>query len=204
MTMPLPREKNAATTRAGILAAAGRLFAAESYDAVGMRDVARAAGVNVALVSRYFGSKEELFRKVLLERPDSPWFGEGKSTEDLAVWLGNLAFADAEGKHQGGALEADLERLHIILRSASSPATAGMIGTAFVEDVLGPLAARLESMPGSPDAQVRAGLALIMVIGATVVNSILSVEITGEEVRAEGRRRLDAMIAEVLAPTPRP
>ena len=48
-----------------ILAAADELFGERGYDAVSARDVARAAGVNKALVFYYFGSMEELFARVL-------------------------------------------------------------------------------------------------------------------------------------------
>lgn len=183
------REKNATATRADILGAARRLFAAESYESVGMRDVAREAGVNVALVSRYFGSKEVLFRKVLLERRGE-WFGGAKSQPELAEWLGNLPFAEGDGDSR-----ADLERLYIILRSASSPVTAKIIGEAFIEDVFDPLAGLL----GPGNAQVRAGLALSLVIGATVLNGILSVDRIGPDLREEGRVRLNGMIAQALS-----
>jgi AcrR family transcriptional regulator len=50
-----------------MLAAAGRLFAHDGYDAVQMADVARAAGVGKPTLYRYFGSKEELFVEVFCE-----------------------------------------------------------------------------------------------------------------------------------------
>ena len=58
--MPRPRPRNAAATRTAILEAARERFAAESYDDVGMRDIARDVGVDAALISRYFGSKDDL------------------------------------------------------------------------------------------------------------------------------------------------
>lgn len=185
-----PRARNAAHTRSDILTAARRLFAASSFEHVGMRDIAEEAGINVALVSRYFGSKEELFRKVLLERPNATWFGESDSPADIAAWLTTLAVADEIPSQQD-----DLERLRIILNSATSPTTAALISRAFVEEVFAPLAARL----GPDHPQVRAGLALILVIGATVMNGLLGVDITGAEARAEGRRRLHALIVQALA-----
>lgn len=185
----IPREKNAEATREIILAAARRLFASENFEAVGMRDVAREAGINVALVSRYFGSKEDLFRKVLLERRNDDWFGGARSGPELAEWLGKLALSETVDDHR-----EDLERLYIILRSASSPSTARIISEAFVADVFNPLAALLDA----DDAPVRAGLALILVIGATVLNGILSVEPISAELREAGRARLVAMIGEAL------
>ena len=60
---PIARRRNAATTRQAILQAAHRCFLDESYDSVGLREIASAAGVDVALVSRYFGGKEQLFKE---------------------------------------------------------------------------------------------------------------------------------------------
>jgi AcrR family transcriptional regulator len=48
-------------TRAAILEAARAAFAERGYDAVSVRAVAREAGVDPALVHRFYGSKEELF-----------------------------------------------------------------------------------------------------------------------------------------------
>src|SRR5919206_3634104 len=49
------------TTRAAILDAARAAFAARGYDAVSVRAIAREAGVDPALVHRFYGSKERLF-----------------------------------------------------------------------------------------------------------------------------------------------
>ena len=56
-----PRRRDAATTRVRLLAAARELFLARGYDAIGLREVAAKAGVDVTLIRRYFGSKEALF-----------------------------------------------------------------------------------------------------------------------------------------------
>jgi AcrR family transcriptional regulator len=59
------RAKDSALTRARILAAAQSVFATHGYTHGGMRQIAAAAEVNVALVARYFGSKESLFEAAL-------------------------------------------------------------------------------------------------------------------------------------------
>jgi AcrR family transcriptional regulator len=51
-----------------ILAAAEHLFADRGPDAVGLKDVARAAGVSHALVSHYFGTYEQLVATALERR----------------------------------------------------------------------------------------------------------------------------------------
>jgi len=58
--------RNAAETRQRILAAASTLFSQDIYKNVGTRDIAAAAGVNLTLINRYFGSKKQLFREVIL------------------------------------------------------------------------------------------------------------------------------------------
>ena len=56
-----PRKRDAAATRAGILEAAKGQFARLGYDRTGLRDIAAEAGVDAALINRYFGGKEGLF-----------------------------------------------------------------------------------------------------------------------------------------------
>jgi AcrR family transcriptional regulator len=55
------RPRGTTTTRADILAAARGRFLADGYDAVTLRAIAGDAGVDVALLSYYFGSKKGLF-----------------------------------------------------------------------------------------------------------------------------------------------
>jgi AcrR family transcriptional regulator len=55
----------AAATRQAILEAARELFAAHGVDGVSVRDIAASAGVNHALVHRYFGAKSEMVTAIL-------------------------------------------------------------------------------------------------------------------------------------------
>lgn len=56
-----PRRRDAAATRTALLVAARLLMTERGVEGTSTRDVAAAAGVNQALVYRYFGSKEKLF-----------------------------------------------------------------------------------------------------------------------------------------------
>lgn len=60
-----PRRRNAAQTRQSLLDVARRRFAKDGYAATTVRDIADEAGVNVALINRYFTSKEGLFEACL-------------------------------------------------------------------------------------------------------------------------------------------
>ncbi|HEY3957578.1 MAG TPA: TetR family transcriptional regulator [Streptosporangiaceae bacterium] len=58
------RRPGPSSTRAVITAAAAERFTAAGYDATSLRQVAAAAGVDPALVRRFFGGKEQLFTAV--------------------------------------------------------------------------------------------------------------------------------------------
>jgi AcrR family transcriptional regulator len=62
-----PRRRDAAATRARILAAAQRAFSETGYSHTGIRDIARQAGTSSTLLLRYFGSKAGLFEAALTE-----------------------------------------------------------------------------------------------------------------------------------------
>src|SRR6202451_3643223 len=56
-------------TEARILDAATQIFFAAGYERATIRAVASAAGVDAGLVMHYFGSKQELFRRVIDTAP---------------------------------------------------------------------------------------------------------------------------------------
>jgi AcrR family transcriptional regulator len=162
----IPRARCAASTRELMLASARRRFLEESYENVGLRDIAGDAGVHVALVGRYFGSKESLFHEVLRGmRCDwlDPGIGAGELPEFLAAMV--LRKEEAEDRE-------DLDRLLIILRSASSPQASELVRTAFREDVIEPVARLLSG----PDAELRVAVAFSILTGTTVMRSFMGVE----------------------------
>lgn len=57
--------RRADDTKDALLEEARRQFWARGYSAVPLREITRAVGVDVALVSRYFGSKRQLFEATL-------------------------------------------------------------------------------------------------------------------------------------------
>ena len=71
MTTPRPnsRDEQRRRTEARILDAAGRGFLTAGYERTTIRAVAAAAGVDAGLVMHYFGSKQELFRRVIEAAP---------------------------------------------------------------------------------------------------------------------------------------
>ncbi|WP_216900490.1 TetR/AcrR family transcriptional regulator [Nocardia alni] len=63
------RAKQRRDTEARILAAASSQFAEFGYERTTIRGVASAAGVDAGLVMHYFGSKPDLFRRVIADAP---------------------------------------------------------------------------------------------------------------------------------------
>jgi len=54
-----------------ILDAAESLFASKGFEGASVRDIAKKANVNVAMISYYFGSKEKLLQQLLLNRTEN-------------------------------------------------------------------------------------------------------------------------------------
>ena len=69
-------------TTAAMLDAAEELFAAHGFTAVSVRDIAKQAGVSHALVHRYLGNKDDIYRKVL-QRNEDVMLAAAAGTDDL-------------------------------------------------------------------------------------------------------------------------
>ena len=92
---PVTRPRNAAATRAALLSAARELFATEGYERTTVRAVADRAGVNQALLFRYFGNKEGLFTEAVTELALAP-LREGPAAT-LLERIVHSALADEPG-----------------------------------------------------------------------------------------------------------
>ena len=176
------RKRNATNTRAALLAAAMDRFVREGYDSVSLREIASDVGVDVSLVSRYFGGKDELFADVLAACPSGTEMFEG----DIATFGERLAtkiVVDAPG-------DENLNCLLIILRYASSPKAREAIRKSGEERFFGPIAQWL----GGPDAKVRARLIADLVMGV-MIDRVISDDF---DLSPEGRERFRARLARVL------
>jgi AcrR family transcriptional regulator len=134
-------KRNAANSRARLLAAAKKCFSEHGYAATGIRDVANAAGVSYTLLSRYFGSKAGLLEAALIDSlVADPFLVARRSEFGL-----NLAKLIVNAK--GGQLPTAITVL------AAADPEARKIATRVIEaKVIKPLAAWL----GPPDERRRA------------------------------------------------
>lgn len=92
------RPRNAAQTRADILAAARRRFASEGYERTTLRAIAADVGVDAALVIRYFGNKQDLFATATDFAIDLPDLSEA-DPDDIPDMLLPRYFAVWEEDH---------------------------------------------------------------------------------------------------------
>jgi AcrR family transcriptional regulator len=67
-----PRRRDAAATRDALLVAARELFDANGFRGTTVRMIGERAGVDQALIARYFGGKSELYQAVLSDAAAQP------------------------------------------------------------------------------------------------------------------------------------
>ena len=165
-----PRKRNAEATRAAILDAAKAQFAQLGYDCAVLRDIAREAGVDVALVKRYFGGKEALFVEALKAsfKPDGvrDW-SRPTFARDVATMLADSPHVD----------EARTHRFQFLLRAATSPTTAPLLNVLVQDRFLGPIRQWL----GGADADARARVFAASFIGFLVERLIRGEALKGRE-----------------------
>lgn len=176
------RPRDAAATRAAILQAARAAFTRHGYERVGVRDVAAAAGIDPALVIRYFGSKERLFAEAVT--------GEVTLVDLFAGDRAALGERLARYILTKGETPGAFDALLALLRSAPSDPVATLLRDAVDKQFVRPLADRLDG----GDALLRASLIAAHVIGIAVARDVIrSTALAGSDCGA-----LVALVAPVL------
>ena len=158
-----------ADTRQAILHAARARFGAHGYDGTKLRDVAADAGVDVALVSDFFGSKDGLFTAAMefavnpaelideLMRDGVDGLGERLVRRLLAIW---------DDPASGSPMVA-------LVRSAATKEQAAELLRGFVQrELLGRIAAVIDA----PDPELRAALAGSQIVGIVMARYIVGIE----------------------------
>lgn len=146
-----PRKRSAPATKQAILDAARLCFSSEGYDQVGVREIAARAGVDPALINRYFGSKEGLFSEVIGSKFDLRHI----AGDDLGTLGETLLRSVLKKKSAAGH-----DPLRALLRSFNSDVARDKLRLAIIQGFVEPLAARLSG----PNARERAEL-----VGATLL-----------------------------------
>jgi AcrR family transcriptional regulator len=184
--MGTPRPRDAAQTRADILAAARRRFATEGFERTTLRAIAADVGVDAALVIRYFGSKQDLFATATEFRIELPSLS-GVEPGDIAAKLLPRYFA---------VWEEDQAFLALLRAAMTSRVAADTLNETLATHVAPTLAAV------TPDhREVRIALTDAFVIGLAMTRSVLPGLPVGDLSRDELSRWAGPVFQQLLAGT---
>jgi AcrR family transcriptional regulator len=158
-TAPAPRRSDA--TKAAILSAAREQFASSGYQAATIRSIASVAGIDPAMVMRYFGNKEGLFAAAAEFDLQLPDLSRLPRKEVGAALVGHFL-------HRW---EGD-ETLMALLRTAvTNEAAAERLRGIFAKQMT-PLIAKLCGESG-PVVAARAGLIASQILGLALCRYVL-------------------------------
>jgi AcrR family transcriptional regulator len=146
-------------TKAAILAAARERFGASGFQAATIRAIAADAGVDPAMVMRYYGSKDKLFAAAADFDLRFPEFAESERTQ-----VGRLVV-----RHFLERWEGD-EALVILLRSSATNGEAAQRMHEIFGTQLQPLVATLAP---AGESGVRAGLIATQILGMALCRFVL-------------------------------
>lgn len=115
-----PRRRDSAETRRRLLEAARHRFVLQGYERTTVREIAGDAGVNPALIKRYFESKEGLFEACLATTHDL-LVGPARTPGDVGGLVDTLA-----GQLAGGWPDTGEHPLLLFLRDSGDPRTGAL------------------------------------------------------------------------------
>lgn len=177
---PTPKQRDIDRTRNDILMAAQSVFTNKGYDAAGVREIAELAGCNVALINRYYGSKEGLFRQSIL-----PYLSMSAlldiPIESFSSVAGELFATKVKS-------ENEFDPTLAVIKSAGSKAVSPLISEALSAQVISPLAKKLGG-----DTQ-KAALIIATLVGTDIIRRVLKMESLTETDSHVLAERLKAMI----------
>ncbi|MEW2318083.1 TetR family transcriptional regulator [Streptomyces bauhiniae] len=165
-----PPRAESGDTRDRILGAAREEFSERGYEKTSVRGIAKAAGVDSALVHHYFGTKEQVFEAAVsvafapaLEAPDAiaegplDSVGERLTRFVLGVW-------------ENPATRTPL--LAIVRSAVNNDTAAAVFRRLIAAQLLRRIAGRLEV----PDAELRVELAAAQLVGTAMLRYVIKVE----------------------------
>jgi AcrR family transcriptional regulator len=196
---PRGRRVGRPETRSQILAVARARFLAEGYQAVTMRAVAAEAGVDVALISYFFGSKKGLFGAALALSANPPEILLGALPGNPATLPERVLRALAQAwddPEDGGPLRV------LVSTAIGDPEVGRLLKEVIEREIIEQIAERL----GGADARYRAAAFTTQLAGIVLARYILELDPIATMTVDELVRRLAPGLRVALAvqPTRRP
>lgn len=165
-----PPRTESADTRDRILSAAREEFSERGYEKTSVRGIAKAAGVDSALVHHYFGTKEQVF-EAAVEVAFAPALRSRDTVLDgpldgIGERLTRMIF---------GLWENPVTRtpLLAIVRSAVNNEAAAAV---FRRLISGQLLRRIAGQLDVPDPELRAELAAAQIVGVAMMRYVIKIE----------------------------
>jgi AcrR family transcriptional regulator len=174
------RPPGANDTRERILGAAIEHFSRRSYEETGLREIAAAAGVDVAYVHRCFGSKKRLFADAVSTAVKPKELFE----ESSAKLPGTLAWDVL------ATLGTRAKGLNIILNSSASREAGPIVRDFYADEVVKPLAEKL----GAP--VMHAAVIAALITGVATLRNVVGLVSLGEPEGGDLERLLAHLIKE--------
>jgi AcrR family transcriptional regulator len=190
MTTPRPgsRAEQRRRTEARILDAASRVFAAHGYERTTIRAVASAAGVDAGLVMHYFGSKQELFRRVIDAAPVPGVSGPpGQAAEQILASLADRLASEPV---------ASLTLLRSMLTNPEAASAASAAITRYEAQIA-------QAIPAG-DASLRAAIISAITLGVTVSRHLIKSDELATADPAQVISLLRPCMISLAAPPPSP
>jgi AcrR family transcriptional regulator len=176
------RRHDAEATRAALIAAAAALFDERGYTAATVRDIGERAGVDPALIARYFGCKEGLYLAAI-EREDRPPLPAAPAEALTAL----LRRCEQQGPGPIGAA---------IVSPALSDAMREKVRAVMARHVVEPLAAGLDG----EDADMRAELLVALATGVALTRGSGTLPALAAASMDEIAALLEPLVAALTAP----
>ncbi|MFF4356226.1 TetR family transcriptional regulator [Streptomyces sp. NPDC001604] len=164
-----PRTESA-DTRDRILTVAREEFSERGYEKTSVRGIAKAAGVDSALVHHYFGTKEQVF-EAAIEVAFAPALNAPEALADgppdgVGERLTRFIFGIWENPTTRTPL------LAIVRSAVNNEAAAAVFRRLVASQLLRRVAAQLDR----PDAELRAELAAAQLVGCAMLRYVIKVE----------------------------
>ncbi|MFJ5261071.1 TetR family transcriptional regulator [Streptomyces sp. NPDC088387] len=153
-----------------ILESAREEFAERGYEKTSVRGIAKAAGVDSALVHHYFGTKEQVFEAAVAAAA-APALGASEAIADGPVdGVGQRLTRFFFGVWENPATRTPLLA---VVRSAMNNETAA---TVLRRLVVAQLLSRISDELELPDAELRAELAAAQLVGTAILRYVIKLE----------------------------
>ncbi|MEM7472073.1 MAG: TetR/AcrR family transcriptional regulator [Pseudomonadota bacterium] len=180
------KERNPATTKEALLAAARVEFQKAGYEGASTRKIASDAGCNAALINRYFGSKSRLFDAVMEACIDLGAL-KGLTHDQMVSALVDIALTKAD-------LKAEFDPIVVAIKSSGSEEAQDV-----VRNRLGnPMVEQLASLIEGEKAKQRAGVILSLISGMYVGRVSVGAEAISQSENETIRPMLTAALSAIL------